>query len=67
MNMRTNEELIAYYSKTRKLNKSTERGYQIYIKQYSKYNNMSMMELLQEAENEEEQGIRWKHCKLKKD
>lgn len=66
MNMKTDEELISYFSKTRKLHENTERSYRIYIKQYSEYNNMSMIELLQEAEDEEEAGIRWKHRTLKK-
>lgn len=66
MNMKTDEELISYFSKTRQLQPSTERSYRTYIKQYSKFNNMSMIELLQEAEDEEEAGVRWKHRTLKK-
>lgn len=66
MNMKTDAELITYFSKTRKLHPNTETSYRIYIKQYSEYNNMSMIELLQEAEDEEEAGIRWKHRTLKK-
>lgn len=64
--MKTDDELIAYFSKTRKLHPNTERSYRTYIKQYSEYNNMSMVELLQEAEDEEEKGIRWKRRTLKK-
>lgn len=64
--MKTDDQLITYYSKTRKLHKNTERSYRIYIKQYVEFNNMTMVELLQEAEEEEEKGIRWKHRTLKK-
>ena len=67
MNMKTDAELISYFSKTRKLHKNTETSYRIYIKQYAEYNHMSMVDLIQEAEDEEEAGIRWKHRTLKKD
>ena len=66
MNMKTDAELISYFSKTRKLHKNTETSYRIYIKQYAEYNHMSMVDLIQEAEDEEEAGIRWKHRTLKK-
>ena len=64
--METDDQLIDYFSKTRKLHPNTKRGYELYIRQYAEFNNMTMTELLQEAEDEEEAGIRWKHRKLKK-
>lgn len=66
MNMKNDSELINYFSKTRKLQKSTEYSYNIYIKQYAEFNQKSMIELLTEAEDEEEQGIRWKHRTLRR-
>ena len=66
MNMKDDAELINYFSKTRKLQKSTYLSYKTYIKQYTEFNQKTMIELLQEAEDEEEQGIRWKHRTLRK-
>mgnify|MGYP002525455688 CR=1 FL=1 len=65
MNMKNDTELLDYFAKTRNLQKNTKKSYTIYIKQYSEFNGLSMVELLQEAEDEEEQGIRWKHRTLK--
>ena len=64
--MKTDKELIEYFTKTRNIQKETQRSYEIYIKEYTTYFNMNMIELLAEAENEEEKGIRWKHRTLKK-
>lgn len=66
MNMKNDTELLNYFAKTRNLQKNTKKSYTIYIKQYSKFNDMPMVDLLKEAEDEEEQGIRWKHRTLKK-
>mgnify|MGYP003468967917 FL=1 len=66
MNIKDDAELINYFSKTRKLQKSTYLSYKTYIKQYTEFNQKTMIELLQEAEDEEEQGIRWKHRTLRK-
>ena len=66
MEIQTDHDLINYFAKTRNLRKNTKRSYNIYIKQYSHYHNKTMVELIQEAEQEEEQGIRWKHRTLRK-
>ena len=66
MEIQTDHDLINYFAKTRNLQKNTKRSYTIYIKQYSNYHNKTMIELIQEAEQEEEQGIRWKHRTLRK-
>ena len=66
MNMKTDSELLDYFAKTRKLHANTKYGYGLFIRQYSEFHNSTMVELLQEAEDEEEQGIRWKHRKLRK-
>ena len=44
----------------------TKRVYERAVRRYAEYFSMSMTELLEEAEEEEEQGIRWKKRKLKR-
>ena len=66
MEIKNDTQLINYFAKTRNLQKNTKKSYTIYIKQYTQYHNQSMIELLKEAEKEEEQGIRWKHRTLRK-
>lgn len=66
MNMKTDEELLEYLQKTRNISDNTLTSYRTYIKEYSKVNNrMYMVNLIKEAEQEEEDGIRWKHRKIK--
>lgn len=60
----TNEEIITYYSKSRNLSEKTKINQKTCLTEYSQYNNMLLKELLTEAENEEEQGIRWKQHNL---
>ncbi len=64
--MKNNAEILKEFSKTRRLKKSTEEQYKIALKIYSEFNEKTLHELLIEAEQEEENGIRWKHRKLKK-
>ena len=67
MNMKTDKELLEYLQRTRNISNSTLATYRIYIKEYSKINhNMKMVNLIKEAEDEEEQGIRWKNRRIKK-
>lgn len=63
--MITNEEYIEEYISTRGLSKATYQSTKLIMKHYSNFNEMSIHELLQEADLEEEQGIRWKKRKLK--
>lgn len=44
----------------------TRNVYQTAVKQYCNYHDMTLEELIEEAEKEEDQGIKWKHSKLKK-
>ena len=62
----TDEKIIEYYAETRNLHSETKRNYTIYLRHYTEYHQMALKELLDEAENEEEKGIRWKHRTLKK-
>ncbi|MBR0370632.1 MAG: site-specific integrase [Methanobrevibacter sp.] len=66
MTMKSDSELITYFGNTRNLKKSTLDSYRIYIKEYATYNDMTMVELLDEAEREEEEGKRWKYRSLRK-
>ena len=63
--MITNEEYIKEYITTRGLSKSTYQSTKMIMNHYSKFQQLSIHELIQEADNEEEQGIRWKRRKLK--
>ncbi len=59
------KEIMNEFIKVRNLNKRTVYGYNNAIKLYTTFNNMSLSELLKEAEEDEENGIRWKNRKIK--
>ena len=46
--MKTDDELITYFGTTRNLKKSTIDSYTIYIREYSRFNDKTMVELLEE-------------------
>ena len=50
----------------RNLTYKTKQGYKNALDCYTSYNGMLFIELLKEAENDEEKGIRWKNRRLKK-
>ena len=55
MNMKTDQELLDHIQKTRNISDNTLTSYKIYIQEYSKVNhNMLMVNLIKEAETEEE-------------
>lgn len=64
MNM-NNNTIIEEFAKARRLKKGTIEQYQIALNFYSKFQEKPLSELLDEADAEEEQGIRWKKRKLK--
>lgn len=64
MNM-NNNAIIEEFVKARRLKKGTAEQYQIALNFYSKFQEKPLSELLEEADLEEEQGIRWKNRKLK--
>lgn len=45
--------------------KSTQDHYRASVKQYEKLNNLTLNELIEEADNEEDNGVRWKHRQVK--
>lgn len=48
------------------IKENTIKGYKSSLKCYCKLNNKSFDELIKEAEEEEEQGVRWKNRKIRK-
>jgi len=62
----TDKEIIDDLTISRNLSKSTESVNKFTIKIYTEFHQMSFQELLEEAEKEEEEGIRWKHRTLKR-
>lgn len=66
MYMKNDKELLTDFAKSRNLKQTTINVYKSYIKTYTQYQQKSLVDLIQEAEKEEEQGIRWKNRTLKK-
>ena len=60
-----NEDYAEEYVQTRGLSKSTLRKITLVLNHYSDFQKMSIHELLIEADDEEEAGIRWKRRTLK--
>lgn len=65
MNMKNDTELLDTIAFERNIKESTKRQYRAGIQLYTKFNNLSMVELLNEAEMEENNGIRWGKRKLR--
>ena len=64
--MKSNEEILQEINHAKSHSKSSKKIYKNAVKQYCKYNKLSLTELIKEADEEEEAGIRWKNRKLKK-
>ena len=58
--------LLSEIQATKNLRPTTLQTYQSALNQYTSYCQMSMTQLLAEADQEEEQGIRWKHRQIRK-
>ena len=70
-NMRTqlnqeDMELLDYFAKTRNIKQKTKKLYRITLSEYTTYYKTTLTKLFQEAEQEEENGTRWKKRTLKK-
>lgn len=59
------KELINEFVKIRNLSKRTKHGYKDALKKYVDFQDDSFVNLLKEADQEEERGVRWKNRKLK--
>ena len=64
--MKSNEEILQEIHHAKSHSKSSKKIYKNAVKQYCKYNKLSLTELIKEADEEEEAGIRWINRKLKK-
>ncbi len=61
----SDEEILKEFINVRNLKNRTVYGYKNAIKLYTTFNGMSLVQLLKEAEDDEENGIRWKNRRLK--
>ena len=63
--MKTNKEILEEIATARNYAKHTRKTYNTVINNYTKFQGLTLHELILEAEAEEEEGIRWKHRKLR--
>ena len=61
ISMKTNEEILEEVHILKNHKKSTQHIYKFATKLYCELNQMTLHELITEAEDEEEKGTRWKH------
>lgn len=66
MNYMNDTELLKQFERERRLKPKTMESYKNTLDTYTRFSNKTMVELLQEAEDEEEQKIRWAKRKLRK-
>ena len=59
------EQIITNFCKERNLSKSSTQSYLTGIGLYTEFHGQSFKKLIAEAENEEKQGVAWKHTKLR--
>lgn len=64
--METDMEILNHLAKTRNHSQRTKADYKSTTHIYTQFNQLSLIDLIKEAEYEEEQGIRWKDRKIKK-
>lgn len=62
---KNDEKVLEEFTKTRNLSSRTKHGYKDSLKKYTSFQKDSFINLLKEADDEEENGIRWKNRKLK--
>lgn len=60
------KKILQEIRQSKNLTLSSIRNYECAMRQYTTYNQMSMYELLREAEAEEETGVRWKHRQIRR-
>lgn len=64
--MKTDEELLEEFCSSRNHTYGTRKGYESSLRIYTKFNQMTLFQLLDEAEQEEQERIRWKDRKLRR-
>ena len=60
------KKILQEIRQSKNLTLSSIKNYECAMRQYTTYNQMSMTELLKEAEKEEEDGVRWKHRQIRR-
>ena len=60
------KKILQEIRQSKNLTLSSIKNYECAMRQYTTYNQMSMYELIQEAEKEEEDGVRWKHRTIRR-
>ena len=60
-----NDELMNNLFISNHYSANTRKQYKVVLNQYSNFFDMTLQELLAEAETEENKGIKWKYSKLK--
>lgn len=60
------KKILQEIRQSKNLTLSSIKNYECAMRQYTTYNQMSMTELIQEAEKEEEDGVRWKHRTIRR-
>lgn len=64
MTQKTNTEIIREFCTKKQHSQQSQTVYKTSLMKYSNFNNMSLYELIKEAETEEDKGIRWKRSTL---
>ena len=64
MTQKTNTEIIKEFCERKQHSQQSQTVYKTSLMKYSNFNNMSLYELIKEAETEEDKGIRWKRSTL---
>lgn len=64
--MRTNEDILEEMHNAKNHAANTRKKFRVTMQSYCKYQNLSLYELLEEADTEEDAGIRWKKRSLKR-
>ena len=64
MTQKTNTEIIREFCTKKQHSPQSQTVYKTSLNKYSDFNNMSLYELIKEAETEEDKGIRWKRSTL---
>ena len=60
-----NNELIKNMCLSCNHSKQTQNNYNLSLRKYCEYFDMSLEELLMEAEEDEKNNVRWKNCRLR--
>ena len=66
MSFKNDNELLNDFSTTRNLKQITKETYNYSIQLYTEFHGLSFVTLLEEAETEEDEGIRWKYRSIKR-